>query len=127
MSEEEIIEKYHHFKIKTADGIELDLIETKYYKELLDLYKQEKEKNKELEEKLKISVAMLTKGTYPEENEGDNNFDKKIIAVDKIKEKIEDYEKMVEGTFKDNTWNGQNRRDNCCEIIKVLENLLEEK
>ena len=49
------------------------------------------------------------------------------ILKGKIKEKIEDYEKMIEGTFKDNTWNGQNRRDNCYEIIKVLENLLEEK
>ena len=37
-------------------------------------------------ENLKIAVAMLTKGTYPEENEGDNDFNKKFIAVDKIKE-----------------------------------------
>lgn len=51
---------------------------------------QEKEKNKDLEEKLKIAVAMLTKGTYPEENEGDNDFNKKFIAVDKIKEKMEE-------------------------------------
>lgn len=86
---------------------------------------QEKEKNKELEEKLKIAVAMLTKGTYPEKNEGDNDFNKKFIAVDKIKEKIEDYEKMIEGTFKDITWNGQNRRDNCYEIIRILNELLE--
>lgn len=61
MNEEEIIEKYHHFKIKTADGIELDLIETKYYKELLDLYKQEKEENGKLrveleQEKNKINT-----------------------------------------------------------------------
>lgn len=45
MSEDEL-KKYHHFKIKTSDGIELDLIETKYYEELLDLYNKEKEKNK---------------------------------------------------------------------------------
>lgn len=37
-------------------------------------------------ENLKIAVAMLTKGTYPEENEGDNDFNKQFIAVDKIKE-----------------------------------------
>lgn len=52
---------------------------------------QEKEKNKELEENLKIAVAMLTKGTYPEKNEGDNDFNKKFIAVDKIKEMKEFY------------------------------------
>lgn len=90
MDKEEIIEKYHHFKIKTADGIELDLIETKYYKELLDLYKQKKEKNKELEEKLKIATAMLTRGTYPEQNKGDNDFDKQFISKNKIKAEIED-------------------------------------
>lgn len=48
------------------------------------------EKNKELEEKLKIATAMLTKGTYPEKNKGDNDFNKQFIAVDKIKEKIEE-------------------------------------
>ena len=48
MSEDEL-KKYHHFKIKTSDGIKLDLIETKYYEELLDLYQKEKEKNKEFE------------------------------------------------------------------------------
>lgn len=41
MSEDEL-KKYHHFKMKTSDGIELDLIETKYYKKLLDLYKKTK-------------------------------------------------------------------------------------
>ena len=47
MSEEEI-KNYHHFKIETKDGIELDLIETKYCQDLLDLYNKEKEKNKRL-------------------------------------------------------------------------------
>lgn len=52
--------------------------------------RQEKEKNKELEEKLKIAVAIITKGMYPEQNEGDNDFDKQFISKDKIKEKIEE-------------------------------------
>ena len=30
---------------------------------------------------------MLTKGTYPEQKDGDNDFNKQFIAVDKIKEK----------------------------------------
>lgn len=66
------------------------IAENKFDEGLYGLLMQEKEKNKELEEKLKISVAILTKGTYPEENEGDNDFDKQFIAVDKIKEKIEE-------------------------------------
>lgn len=40
----------------------------------------------ELEDKLKIAVAMLTKGTYPETNIGDNDFDKQFINVKSIKE-----------------------------------------
>lgn len=61
------------------------------YEKVVDkLEEAETEKNKELEEKLKIATAMLTKGTYPEQNEGDNDFDKQFIAVDKIKEKIKE-------------------------------------
>lgn len=57
---------------------------------LLDLYKQEKEKNKELEEKLKMSIAMLTKGTYPETEKGANDFDNYFISKDKIRAKIKE-------------------------------------
>lgn len=95
---------------------------------LIFIYIQKLEqKNKELEENLKIATAMLTKGTYPEQKDGDNDFNKQFIAVDKIKEIKEKYEKMVEGTFTDTTWRGQNRRDNCYEIIGVLKELLEEE
>lgn len=80
---------------------------------------QEKEKNKDLEEKLKIAVAMLTKGTYPEENEGDNDFDKQFIAVDKIKEKIQQY-KCYEGLEVYEKYHYK-------EMVLVLQQLLEEK
>ena len=56
-----------------------------------NLYFEEREKRNDTEEKLKIAVAMLTKGTYPEENEGDNDFEKQFISKDKIKEKIEKF------------------------------------
>jgi DNA repair ATPase RecN len=99
MSEDEF-KKYHHFKIKTSDGIELDLIETKYYEELLDLYKQEKakaeeyrigwcntgeeleqekEKNKELEEK-QDRLAFKT-NQYMNDVLSNN-----IVSKDKIRE-----------------------------------------
>jgi hypothetical protein len=88
----------------------------KVYEDNLTLAKeleQEKEKNKELEEKLKIATAMLTKGTYPEKNEGDNDFDKnfivinkmeelnkKFVAVDKIKEIMEQTKKVYDEEMK---------------------------
>ena len=62
---------------------------------------QEKEKNKELEEKLKIAVAMLTKGAYPEENEGDNDFDKYFISKEKIKGMINYREFELQQEYKE--------------------------
>lgn len=49
----------HSSKIKTSEGIELDLIETKYYEELLDLYQKEKEKNKELEKEMELNKEAI--------------------------------------------------------------------
>ena len=48
------------------------------------------QENKELKENLKIATAMLTKGTYPEQNKGDNDFCKQFIPKSKVKEKIEE-------------------------------------
>ena len=106
MDKEEIIEKYYHFKIKTADGIELDLIETKYYKELLDLYKQEKEKNKELERE-------ILKRQWVKVDENGNIEPVFYISKDKIKEKIENETINISG-FR-------------CIAVEDIENLLEEK
>lgn len=104
----------------------LDLEDLKALKSLYDLYQQEKEKNKELETYLKqyLDGELITakQGKFFEKMVKEN-----YVRKNKIKEKIEDYEKMIEGTFKDNTWYGQNRRDNCYEIIKVLKELLEGK
>lgn len=95
------------------------IAENKFDEGLYGLLMQEKEKNKDLEEKLKISVAILTKGTYPEENEGDNDFDKQFIAVDKVKEKIEFYkEKCVSDSYNKGFHNTR---------VSVLKELLEEK
>lgn len=104
----------------------LDLEDLKALKSLYDLYQQEKEKNKELETHLKqyLDGELITakQGKFFEKMVKEN-----YVRKNKIKEKIEDYEKMIEGTFKDNTWYGQNRQDNCYEIIKVLKELLEGK
>lgn len=81
-------------------------------------------RNKELEEYLKIATAMLTKGTYPSENEEDNNFEKQFIPKSKIKEKIEELEKYI--------YKGENAPQDFLQYrikakIQALQELLEEK
>lgn len=87
--------------------------------------RQEKEKNKDLEEKLKIAVAILTKGTYPKENEGDNDFDKQFIAVDKIKEKLELLKDILKAKEKDGNIYKQIPIEYLKGAIEQLEELLE--
>jgi hypothetical protein len=103
MSEDEF-KKYHHFKIKTSDGIELDLIETKYYEELLDLYKQEKEWNQKI-----IKAEKFYRELY---NDVVKKTNERYIPKDKIRAKIKELEE------KSDYWN--------CDEIEVLKGLLEE-
>ena len=51
-----------------------------------------------------------------------NNY----ISKDKIKAKIEDYNKMIKATYEDFTHYADYRRDVCLEIKNVLNELLEE-
>lgn len=139
MSEDEII-KYikneNEIDIDTRDFFK-DNKESQVYKELdecikahhglLDLYQhkkgridelkqellQEKEKNKVLDEKLKMSIAMLTKGTYPETEKGANDFDNYFISKDKIRAKIKELKEKSE------YWN--------CDEIQILKELLERR
>lgn len=55
---------------------------------------KEQEKRKDIEENLKVTVAIITKGMYPEQNEGDNDFDRQFVLIrkDKIKELIKKHE-----------------------------------
>lgn len=73
------------------------MISVKSISILYTLYMREKEKNKKLEENLKIATAMLTKGTYPEQNEGDNDFCKQFIPKSKVKELSKKYEFALNG------------------------------
>lgn len=84
--------------------------------------------NKDLEEKLKIAVAMLTRGTYPEQNEGDNDFDKHFISKDKIKEKIEELVKQGDYRTAENP-NGRVHfnKEPVDYQLEILKDLLEEK
>ena len=46
---DDLINHIYHYKIKNNDGLDLELVEKKYYEKIVDLYNKEKEKNKELE------------------------------------------------------------------------------
>ena len=91
----------------------LDLQDLKSLKNLYDLYNKEKEKNKSIEAQRLRDMCYKTDGNY--------------ISKDKIKEKIEEYNKMINATYGDMTHHGDVRRDNCIEIKNVLQELLEER
>lgn len=79
------------------------------------------ELRKELEdktEKLKIATAMLTKGTYPADNDKDNDFDYQFISKDKVKIQIEQLKFMNVG--------GEVFTTAVSFAIKILEDLLED-
>ena len=84
------------------------------------------EHNKELEEKLKITVAIITKGMYPEQNEGDNDFDKQFISKDKIETKLNEYTPKTTIHYPENIDNFINAI-RCCGRVEAYEELLEEK
>ncbi len=46
---DDLINGILHYRIKNDDGLDLDVVEFKYYQKMIDLYLKEKEKNKELE------------------------------------------------------------------------------
>lgn len=52
---------------------------------------------------------------------------KGYISKDKIRAKIEEYNKMINATYEDLTHYGDCRRDVCIEIKNILQSLLEEE
>ena len=95
-----------------------------------NLYFEEREKRNDVEEKLKITVAIITRGMYPEQNEGDNDFDRQFVLIrkDRIKEKIEELEKECK-QYEEMTPSAR-RYDGIQKIdiqINILNELLEEK
>ena len=86
---EELKEKYITSGLYQIGTFELTEEEKEAIENLIKGYK-------ELEENLKIATAMLTKGTYPEQNENDNNFNKQFIPKSKVREKIEELKERTE-------------------------------
>ena len=122
-----------------------------YYsiKGLLDLYNKEIQRNKDLEQiekehkeengRLREKNINL-KEKIIRQQEQLNIANKKILAQkgqlkvvnnsyipkSKVKEKIEEYNKMIDATFEEKTCFADNRRNTCMEIIQILQELLEE-
>jgi hypothetical protein len=92
-----------------------------------NLYFEEREKRNDTEEKLKIAVAMLIRGTYPEQNKGDNDFDKYFISRDKIKEKYLEMEQEYAKKVYDNKYDRTEVKKEEMYKRQVYEELLEEK
>lgn len=111
MSEEEII-KYLEKVSKEKTIMPLD----NYIQSLLELYNKEKENNRE-------NIKAIEEWINGERISP--VIQQKYISKDKIKEKIEEYNKMINATYGDITHYGDIRRDNCIEIRNVLQELLE--
>jgi len=65
---DDLINHIYHYKIKNNDGLDLELVEKKYYEKIVDLYNKEKEKNKNSISKDKIRKDLETcQKVYEEE------------------------------------------------------------
>ena len=84
-TEDDLINGIYHYKIKNDNGLDLDVVELKYYQKILDLYNKEKEKNETLFEEnthWKASYFKLSR-----------KID--VISKDKIREKIVELEDKI--------------------------------
>lgn len=104
-------------------------------KDLEQIEKEHKEENGRLrEENINLKEKIIR------QQEQLNIANKKILAQkgqlkvvnnsyipkSKVKEKIEEYNKMIDATFEEKTCFADNRRNTCMEIIQILQELLEE-
>lgn len=92
----------------------------KRQQKIIELKKElehEKEKNKELLYKYKKNGRVLF---TPEA------IAEKCVSKDKIRDKIKEYDDMIQATYNDPTHQGDIRRDICREVKTILEELLEE-
>ena len=119
LSEEEIIKQLKDGCILDNNCYEVDCLYEKdleAIRSLFYLYQKEKEKNK-----------LLIEGKFREVADKNSYIKDNYISKDKIREKIEEYNKMINATYGDMTHHGDVRRDNCIEIKNVLLEILEER
>ena len=116
---DDLINHIYHYKIKNNDGLDVDLVEKKYYEKIVDLYNKEKEKNRQS----KMRIVQL-------ENEITariEDINKYFISKDKIKEKIEELEKERKRKDEEDTINPFYDQIDITHIIEVLQELLKEE
>ena len=94
------------------------------YPEQIEALENLIEENKELKEERKLAYNLGYRNGC---NDTSKFNDKEFIRKSKVKEKIEDYDKMIKATYSDITSSGDYRRNVCFEIRKVLQELLEGK
>lgn len=134
---ENVMERFRKAEIAELDDIE-DLYERFDYEDYIavkNLINRVKELEKinfkvnknllEIVEELDVCTEELTI-TKIELNELKKKY-RSSISKDKIKAKIEEYNKMIKATYGDITHQGDIRRDNCKEIRNVLQELLKEE
>ena len=96
-TEDDLINHYESYKIKCVlpdepkKETELNVVETKYYKKVIDLYQNEKAKNKTLEELLQGKLFELYK--YYKDLTG--TYQANCISKDNIRELLEKYDKDI--------------------------------
>lgn len=140
MNDIEILEELRHElglyangeKVRQGQAIE-NLIQRN--KDLEQIEQEHKEENGRLrEENINLKEKIVR------QQEQLNIANKKILAQkgqlkvvnnsyipkSKVKEKIEEYNKMIDATFEEKTCFADNRRNTCMEIIQILQELLEE-
>jgi len=116
-----------------TDFLQVNIDEKKFENEYIKQLEQKiKEQQKEIEElkgKNKTLESLLQGNLYEMYlyyKELAGKYQANSISKDKIKAKIEEYNKMINATYEDLTHYGDYRRDVCFEIKNVLQALLEE-
>lgn len=124
-TEYDLINGMYHYKIQNDKGLDLDVVEFKYYQKLINLYNKEKEKNKELQIKVRYYEDIMIKQNVEKKFETLYKGLYKIVKTeyvskDKIKNKIEEYIETLKTAINIQTI------QECKYGIKVLQKILEE-
>lgn len=78
---EQLIDKCKNCTLQECINCEINYNQVHAIEKLL-------KENEKQRENLKIATAMLTKGTYPSENEEDNDFEKQFVPVAEMNKRI---------------------------------------
>ena len=96
-TEDDLLNHIERYLIKTEDGIEIYVVQYKYYKKLTDMYIKEKEKNKKYQGiENGTTIIYKSKAKYVRED----RIEKYYFDKNKIREKIKTLRKREEKIYK---------------------------